>query len=270
MHAWGENMNNFRNKAIGKAPLLGTFAEIPHPVAIEVMAQTRPDFICIDWEHGQIARDQIENLVRACDVHSVPAMVRVPGHAPEEIAAALDSGAQGILAPRVSTAAQAAAIVEASRYPPEGRRGVGPGRATGYGYRIFDHLAEANSRVVVAVQVETAEGLANVDGIAATEGVDVVFVGPGDLSVSLDAWRPEGAKKLAKAIETIIAATLKHGKAAGMFCGRPEDVGKWAAKGATFFLLASDTMFLGAATASGLAEARAGLKPSARKRNARG
>ena len=118
---------------------------------------------------AQIARDQIENLVRACDVHGVPAMVRVPGHAPEEIAAALDSGARGILVPRVSTAAQAAAVVKASRYPPEGERGVGPGRATGYGYRIFDYLAEANSSIVVAVQVETAEGLANVDKIAATD-----------------------------------------------------------------------------------------------------
>src|SRR6187399_1950796 len=138
-------MKDFREKSIGKARLIGTFAEIPHPVAVEVMAQAGPDFICIDWEHGQIARDQIENLVRASDVHSVPAMVRVPGHAPEAIATALDSGARGILVPRVSTAAQAAAAVKASRYPPEGERGVGPGRATGYGYRIFDYLTEANA-----------------------------------------------------------------------------------------------------------------------------
>jgi len=262
-------MKGFRDKAVGKGKLIGTFAEIPHPVAIEVMAQAKPDFICIDWEHGQIARDQIENLVRASDVNRVPAMVRVPGHAPEEIAAALDSGARGILVPRVSTAAQAAAVVKASRYPPDGERGVGPGRATGYGYRIFDYLAEANSSVVVAVQVETAEGLANADRIAAVEGVDVVFVGPGDLSVSLDAYRPDGAQKLSKAIEKIIAATLKHGKAAGIFCGRPEDISRWAEKGASFFILASDTMFLGAATAVGLGEGRTALKP-VRKRSGKG
>jgi 4-hydroxy-2-oxoheptanedioate aldolase len=258
-------MKNFRDAAVGRAKLVGTFAEIPHPVAIEVMAQSKPDFICIDWEHGQIARDQLENLVRSSDVHNVPAVVRVPGHAPDEIAAALDSGARGILAPRVSTAAQAAAVVKASRYPPHGERGVGPGRATGYGYRIFDYLAEANDSIVVAVQVETVEGLANVDAIAATEGVDVVFVGPGDLSVSLDAYRPEGAAKLAKAIEKIIAATLKHGKTSGIFCGRPNDVGRWAAEGASFFILASDTMFLGAATAAGLDAARTPSKPVRRK-----
>jgi 4-hydroxy-2-oxoheptanedioate aldolase len=263
-------MKDFRRNAVAKVQLIGTFAEIPHPVAIEVMAQAKPDFICIDWEHGQIARDQIENLVRASDVHAVPAMVRVPGHAPEAIAAALDSGARGILVPRVSTAAQAAAAAKAARYPPEGERGVGPGRATGYGYRIFDYLAEANASTVVAVQVETAEGLANVDAIAATEGVDLVFVGPGDLSVSLDAYRADGAQKLAKAIEKIIAATLKHGKVSGIFCGRPEDVARWTEKGASFFILASDTMFLGAATAAGLAEARAVLKPAGDKQKAAG
>jgi 4-hydroxy-2-oxoheptanedioate aldolase len=262
-------MKNFRNNAIGKGRLVGTFAEIPHPVAIEVMAQAKPDFICIDWEHAQIAGDQIENLVRASDIHGVPAMVRVPGHAPEEIAAVLDSGALGVLAPRVSTAEQAAAVVKASRYPPHGERGVGPSRATSYGYGIFDYLAEANDSIVVAVQVETAEGLANVNAIAATEGVDVVFVGPGDLSVSLDAWRPEGAEKLAKAIAKIIRTTLKHGKAAGIFCGRPEDVGRWAEAGASFFILASDTMFLGAATAAGLAAATSKAPASPAKRGKR-
>ncbi|MCX7306359.1 MAG: aldolase/citrate lyase family protein [Hyphomicrobiales bacterium] len=249
-------MKTFRDNTVAGARLVGTFAEIPHPVAIEVMAQAAPDFICIDWEHGQIARDQIENLVRACDVKGVPAMIRVPGHAPEAIAAALDSGAMGILIPRVSTAEQAAAAVKAARYPPAGERGVGPGRAGGYGYRIFDYLAEANDQVVVAVQVETAEGLANADAIAATEGVDVVFVGPGDLSVSLDAYRPDGARKLANAIDKIIAATLKRGKTAGIFCGKPDDVIRWTAKGSSFFILASDTMFLGAATEAALTQAR--------------
>ena len=146
-------------------------------------------------------------------------MVRVPGHAPEAIAAALDSGARGVLVPRVSTAAQAQAAVKATRYPPLGERGVGPGRAAGYGYRIPEYLGRAPMRkIVVAVQVETAEGLANADAIAATDGVDVVFVGPGDLSVSIDAMGPAGAEKLGKAIETIIAAALAHGKIAGIFC----------------------------------------------------
>jgi 4-hydroxy-2-oxoheptanedioate aldolase len=249
-------MSEFRKKCIGKQSLVGSFAAIPHAVAVEVMALSGLDFLCIDWEHAQISRDTIENMVRAADSHRVPAMVRVPGHQPEAIAAALDSGAQGVLIPRISTAAQARAAVKASRYPPEGERGVGPGRAAGYGYRIPEYLAAANERTVVAVQVETAEGLANIEEIAAVDGVDVIFVGPGDLSVSIDAIGPKGADRLNAAIRTIIGATIAHDKAAGMFCASPQPVGQWAAIGASFFILASDTMFLGAGAAANYAAAR--------------
>jgi 4-hydroxy-2-oxoheptanedioate aldolase len=249
-------MTGFREKCLARQAMVGTFVAIPHPVAVEVVAQAGPDFICIDWEHAQIARDGIENLVRAADIHKVPAMMRVPGHAPEAIAAALDSGARGVLAPRISTAEQARAVVKASRYPPLGERGVGPGRAAGYGYRIFDYLGRANAEILVAVQVETAEGLANAAAIAATDGVDLIFVGPGDLSVSLGAIGPDGAEKLDQAIGTIIDATLAAGKVAGIFCAKPEDAARWAAKGTSFFILASDTMFLGVATAAGCGAAR--------------
>lgn len=146
--------------------------------------------------------------------------------------------------------------MKASRYPPKGERGVGPGRAAGYGYRIPEYLAAANDRTVVAVQVETAEGLANIETIAAVEGVDMVFVGPGDLSVSIDAVGPNGADKLADTIRTIIGATIAHGRTAGIFCASPQNVGRWAAIGASFFVLASDTMFLGAGTAANCAAAR--------------
>ncbi|TPJ44785.1 HpcH/HpaI aldolase/citrate lyase family protein [Mesorhizobium sp. B2-5-13] len=252
-------MSEFRQKCIGKSSLVGSFAAIPHPVAVEVMALSGLDFLCIDWEHAQISRDMIESMVRAADVHRVPAMVRVPGHAPEAIQAALDSGAQGVLVPRVSTPAQAAMAVKASRYPPRGERGVGPGRAAGYGYRIPEYLAGANERTVVAIQVETVEGLANIDAIAAVEGVDVVFVGPGDLSVSIDVIGPKGAEKLADAIRRIIGVTIAHDKTSGIFCASSQTVGQWAAVGASFFVLASDTMFLGAGAAANHAAARAEL-----------
>ena len=249
-------MSEFRQKCIAKTGLIGSFAAIPHPVAVEVMASSGLDFLCIDWEHAQISRDVIETMIRAADVHRVPAMVRVPGHAAEAIQAALDSGAQGVLVPRVSTAVQAAAAVKACRYPPLGERGVGPGRAAGYGYRIPEYLASANERIVVAVQVETTEGLANIDAIATVDGVDVIFVGPGDLSVSIDAIGPKGADKLNEAIRTIIAATIAHGRTAGIFCASPQNIGRWAAFGASFFVLASDTMFLGAGAAANCTAAR--------------
>lgn len=261
-------MSGFRQTCLGKTDLVGTFASIPHPAAIEVSSQAGFDFVCIDWEHAQIARDALENLVRAADVHGVPAMVRVPGHGQEAIAAALDAGARGVLVPRVSTAEQARNAVKATRYPPAGERGVGPGRAAGYGYRIGEYLSAANEDLLLAVQVETAEGLANVDAIAGTQGIDVVFVGPGDLSVSIGATGSAGAPKLAKAIETILAAAQNRKKTAGIFCATPDDVGRWAGKGAGFFILASDAMFLGAGAKAGVEEARSQTSqtPSPRSR----
>jgi 4-hydroxy-2-oxoheptanedioate aldolase len=249
-------MQDFRGRCTGGEVTIGTFTAIPHPVAIEVTAAAGVDFVCIDWEHAQISRERIEDLVRAADVHGTPAMVRVPGHAPEAIAAALDAGASGVLVPRVSTAEQARAAVQATRYPPVGARGVGPGRAAAYGYRIPDYLAAANDKLLLAIQVETAEGLANIEAIAAVDGVDVIFIGPGDLSVSIDAMGPAGAGKLTAAIRTIASAAIRAGRTSGIFRPSPDDVGNWVESGIHFFILASDTMFLGASVDAGMTAAR--------------
>ena len=249
-------MSDFRRNCIERKLLIGTFAAIPHPVAIEVTAASGVDFLCIDWEHSQISRERIEDLIRAADVHRVPAMVRVPGHAVEDIAAVLDAGAAGVLVPRISTAEQAKAAVKAMRYPPLGARGVGPGRAAAYGYRIPDYLAKANAELVLAVQVETAEGLANIADIVAVDGVDVIFIGPGDLSVSIDAMGPSGKDKLDAAIRTIVKTALSASRTVGIFRPSPDDIGAWSAAGISFFLLASDTMFLGSGLAAGVTEAK--------------
>ncbi len=251
-------MSNFRRDCIEQKLLVGTFAAIPHPVAIEVTAASGVDFLCVDWEHSQISRERIEDLIRAADIHRVPAMVRVPGHTAEDIAAVLDAGAAGVLVPRVSTAEQARAAVKATRYPPLGARGVGPGRAAAYGYRIPDYLAKANEELVLAIQVETAEGLANIGEIAAVDGVDLIFIGPGDLSVSIDAMGPTGKDRLDAAIGTITKTALSAGRAVGIFRPSADDIGAWSEAGISFFMLASDTMFLGASLAAGIDAARAG------------
>ena len=229
--------SNMRQRILSGETLIGPFAAIPHPVAIEVTAAAGPDFLCIDAEHAQIGRERLEDLIRAGDVHGVP---------------------------RVSTVAEAQAAVTATRYPPQGARGVGPGRAAAYGYRIPDYLESANRTVLLAIQVETAAGLANISQIAAVEGIDVIFIGPGDLSVSIGALGPEGRELLQAAIVTIASAATDAGRIAGIFRPAPDDIAAWRGKGISFFILASDTMFLGASVAAGLATARAatGDKPA--------
>lgn len=240
-------MPNFRETCTSGAPLFGTFCAIPHPVAMEVTAAAGLDFVCIDWEHAQIGREKLEELVRAADLHRVPAMVRVPDHAREWTAFALDAGASGVLVPRVSTAGQARAAVLATRYPPLGERGVGPGRASGYGYRIGSYLANANDALTLAIQIETAEGLANIHEIVEVAGVDLIFIGPGDLSVSLGIKQDERETLLLDAITRISAASRAAGKTVGIFVGSADSVSQWRNLDISFFMLGSDTVFLGSA-----------------------
>lgn len=249
-------MSGFRQTCIAFDRVIGTFSAIPHPVAVEITAAAAPDFICIDCEHAQIGRERVEEMIRAADLHRVPTMVRVPGHAPEAIASALDAGAAGVLVPRVSNADEARAAVAATRFPPAGRRGVGPGRAAGYGYRIAETLKTANETVVLAIQIETAEGLANIEEIAAVEGIDVIFVGPGDLSVSINAMGSESADKLNAAIRRIADAARAASKAAGLFRPDGSDVATWEKVGISFYIIGSDAMMLSAGLAAGLKQAR--------------
>lgn len=240
----------FRERGRSGQMLNGTFAAIPHPVAVEVTARAGLDFLCIDWEHSQIDRGDIENLVRAGEAGGAVVMVRVPGNNPEAIAAVLDAGAEGVLVPRISSAEEAEVAVRATRYPPDGERGAGPGRASHYGYDIAGYIAAANARILLAVQVETVRAVENIDAIAAVEGVDLVFIGPGDLAVSMQAFGPGGTERLEAAMMKTISACRAAGKAVGLFRPSAADVPRWRAAGVSFFIVASDTMFLGAAAAS--------------------
>ncbi|WP_174804060.1 HpcH/HpaI aldolase family protein [Martelella limonii] len=248
-------MSGFRKTCISFERVIGTFSAIPHPVAVEIAATSGAAFLCIDCEHAQIGRERVEDMIRAADLHRVPAMVRVPGHQPEAIASALDAGAAGVLVPRVSTAGEARAAVAATRFPPVGRRGVGPGRAAGYGYRIAETLKSANETVVLAIQIETAEGLANVEEIAAVEGIDVIFIGPGDLSVAIDAMGPDNAEKLNAAIRQIADTARAAGKAVGIFRPDGSDVAAWETAGISFYIIGSDAMMLASGLAAGLGAA---------------
>lgn len=249
-------MPGFRARALRSEPMAGSFCAIPHPSAVEICAATEPDFLCLDGEHAPIGRERCEEMIRAAQLHQVPVMVRVPGHLPDSIAGVLDSGADGVLVPRISSGQEARAAVAATRYPPQGQRGVGPGRAAGFGYGIPDYLASANGRILLAVQAETPGALDNIEEIAATEGVDMVFIGPGDLGVTLGALGPEGRPRLMAAITRIAKVTRAAGKPVGIYCGTGQEVAQWRALGISFFLIANDAHHLAKALGAALQAAR--------------
>lgn len=250
----GAGTRPLRDRIRAGEPLLGLFCAIPHPVAVEIAGASGRDFLCLDAEHGLIGRAAYEDLIRAAECGGTPALVRIPQLGDEHVAAVLDAGAAGVLVPRVSTAAQAAAAVAAMRYPPLGHRGVGPGRATRYGRDIGAYLAQANQTLVLGIQIETAEAVAHIEAIVAVPGLDLIFVGPGDLGVSLAARGQPGAEALEAAIRRVVAVARVAGLAVGIYVGDAAEMARWRAAGVTTFILGSDTgALIGALAASGQA-----------------
>ncbi|MCC5970269.1 MAG: 2,4-dihydroxyhept-2-ene-1,7-dioic acid aldolase [Pararhodobacter sp.] len=202
--------------AAGDRPMLaGPFLAVPSAMVVEIACAAGPDFVCIDTEHGPIAPNVVEDMLRAAALWRVPALVRVPGPDPVAIGQALDFGAEGVLVPRIASVEEAARAVAAARFPPEGRRGFGPGRATGYGSNMPGYLEAARSGTVVALQIETIEALDALDAILAVPGVDLAFIGPGDLGMGLAASGRDTV--LEDAIRVVLAAAARAGCAAGIF-----------------------------------------------------
>lgn len=236
---------------------VGTFLGVPTAMSAEIVARGGWDLVCIDAEHGGVGLETIDAMIRGAEAAGVPAIVRVPEVGPE-IARVLDLGAIGILVPRVETAAQAEEAVDRARFAPLGSRGAGPGRASKYGYAIPEYVDTANDRIVVAVQIETAAGLANVAEITAVAGIDVVFVGPIDLAVSLGVAL--GSPEHEAAMRSIFDHAERAGVARAAFCMTPEALTRTCALTRLgFVLVGGDFVFLAQTAADTLHAARAAL-----------
>jgi staphyloferrin B biosynthesis citrate synthase len=234
----------FKQRLAAGEALLGIFQKVPHPHVTEVLASGGLDCICIDAEHAPFDRGAIDLCVMAARAGGLPAVVRPASAAPHELLNALDCGADGVLVPHIRSAEEAATLARVAHYGPGGRGFAGSTRAAGYGLSsIPNHLAASAGRTVVIAQIEDAEALDQIDAIAAVEGIDALFVGRIDLTISLGCISPDDARVVA-AVDTIVAACKRAGRASGMFLSRASDVGHWRDKGSSLFLLSSDASFL--------------------------
>ena len=226
-------------------PVVGNWVSIGHPKVAEVNGVVGVDFALIDTEHSTTSLETVEDLVRALQYGSAPApIVRVGWNDPVEIKRVLDIGVAGVMVPMVNTVAEAEAAVQAMRYPPEGIRGVAGGRAAGYGSNFEEYLSTANDDLLTIVQIESAEAVENADGIAAVEGVDALFVGPSDLSTSLDGMADWESKALLKAMERVIDAAESTNTPIGSLALSAEDVERWMDLGFTYLIVGTDTRYL--------------------------
>lgn len=196
---------------------IGAFLVTGDPMLAEACAFIGLDWVVVDLEAGPLSNRDTLHVLQALSVSSLLQIVRVPALDRHAIEHALDLGAHGVLVPKVESAAEARAAVEACYYPPRGRRGVNPIRASGYFSNLDAYFAKVDARTVCAVQIETIEGLAAAEEIAAVDGVEVVFVGTGDLASSLGAAGRPGAPEVRSACTAIGRAARTHGKVAGIF-----------------------------------------------------
>jgi 4-hydroxy-2-oxoheptanedioate aldolase len=195
--------------------LLGAWTITDSPDNAEVMAQTGLDFLLMDHEHGQATLPAAIAQLRAIKGTNCAGLMRVPWNDPICIKRVLDAGIQGIMVPQVNTPEEARAAVAACRYPPLGTRGAAGGtRATCYGADMgyYDRVAD---ELLIILQIETPEAVENAAAIAAVDGVDVVFVGPRDLSANIGKLNKFDDPELRALIAKIEEATLKSGKALG-------------------------------------------------------
>ena len=229
--------------------LAGTWVKTPHPHVVEILALSPLDLIVLDAEHAPFDRASLDLCIMAARAGGKAALVRPASSAHEHLLNALDCGADGVIVPHVRSAEEARAIVRACHYVPGGRGFAGSTRAAVYTtLGMAKHRAAAKAITVVA-QIEDIEAVEAIDEIAAVEGLDALFIGRADLTISMGAETSDDDAVVA-AVDRICAAGAAAGIPVGMFLARVGDVPLWRAKGATLFVLSSDQDFLlkGAAT----------------------
>jgi len=232
---------DFRQRVLAREWLCGTFLNLGSPVTTEIAGLAGFDWLLIDHEHGPGGEDTMLHQLQAAATTPAFPIVRVAINETARFKRALDMGAFGVMAPYVSTAAEARAAVNAMRYPPHGIRGVAKfNRGAGFGGDFEDYYLHAHERLLCVIQIETPEAVANIDEIAAVDGADVLFVGPTDLSYNMGIRDQLESAPFTDALKKVSAAAKKHGKAAGILVHIPALVPKVRDLGYTFVALGSD------------------------------
>ena len=247
----------------GKAAV-GTFCYLPTPWTVEIAGLAGMDFVIIDLEHTARDMSLVEAMVVAAELYSMTAIVRVASADEEEILQVLETGAQGIIVPTVSSADTARSALAAAKYPPDGTRGVCRStRAAQFGLSSggFRELAqEANDEILVVAMIEDKEGVANAAEIARS-GVDGVLMGPADLSGSLGVLGDLGNPKVRDAMDHVRKTVTSNNVAwLGDLVFSPEQVSEGMERGVRFFAYGIDTQILGSAYKNAVKESRAAME----------
>jgi 4-hydroxy-2-oxoheptanedioate aldolase len=237
---------SFRDRTLAGETLFGLFLDLASPASAELCSSVGYDWLLVDLEHGASTEADLLGLLLAVQAGGRAApLVRPQSGERIRIGRALDMGARGIMVPRLDSADQAREAVAFLRYPPDGIRGVAT-RVRGAGLGVVAHaeIRRLNERVLGIIQIESAGGLRDADAIAAIDGVDVLFVGPADLSHSLGIPGEFAHADYQAALERVVAACRAHGKAAGILVYDTAVVPRLVELGFTFIGIGADGAFV--------------------------
>ena len=247
--------------AEGKA-VVNSWLGIPSSFSAEVMAHAGWDSLVVDMQHGMIDYQVMVTMLQGISTTNTVPLVRVPWNDPAHIQKALDAGAYGIICPMINTKAEAEALVRSSRYPPMGERSFGPYRASQYG---ADYWQKANEEVLLFAMVETRQAVSNLEEILSVKGINGVYVGPSDLSLSMG--KPPTLdptdKEVLAAIDTIVKTTRKHGLIAGVHTDGPATALRRFEAGFQMCTILNDVRLMAVAAANAINEVR-GKAPAAK------
>ena len=239
--------------------VVGTMVvEFGTPGIGRLAAAAGSDFVLLDTEHNAWELETIRSVVSAARGFDTVPLVRVPATEYHLIARTLDVGALGVMVPMVESAAQATAFVRACRYPPAGRRGFGIFYRDEWQGSLGETIAAVNEEILTIAQIESAAGLDVVEEIAAVEGLDVLLVGPSDLSISLGIPGESSHPDFLAALDRVVAACNAHGPAAGTLATTVDGARAMIDRGYRFIMYGLDILLYQAALQEGLAAVREG------------
>lgn len=247
------NTNTTKRKLNNGETVYGAFFRTPDTSLVELQGYLGWDFLVLDGEHGTLQPRDVEDQCRACELHGVTPIARATTNEQSIILRFMDTGVQGALIPFINTAADAERAVQSIKYQPRGQRGLAGIRAADFGRTgpLGDYVKKANAETLVIAQIETTEGLANLDEIVKVDDVDVIFIGPNDLANSLGHPGNIPHPDVQSAMEKIAKTTLAADKVLGLMIYNSEDARHWRDKGARFItvpfeaiMTASMTKFL--------------------------
>lgn len=231
-----------KEKLLAGKAVFGPFIKSGNPGMIEVLGFSGFDYVLFDMEHSPFSMEHLEHMIRAAEIGGACPFVRVSSHDESAILHPLDKGAEGLLVPMVNDKATAERIVKFSKYSPMGRRGICIySRAARFGYTPKqEHFQKSNSDILIAIQIEGQEGLNNLDEILTVDGVDIIYVGPYDLSQSLGIPGEVSDPRVLEKVKEICGKARAAGRYVGIYVDDVETAKKYQALGLQFITLSVD------------------------------